>query len=226
MVANRNTPEYQPPGAVGFATCCSQRADFYGSFSLPWRSLLKMWPSAIHPHPAQATRLLSHKTNNVLQLWLAFPLRFIWANLSPSHAEQLAPSGLTCFLRTFWGLHQFSTNTAFCLCPEVSRSASCWGWGTGAIALHKMHLAPVFGLPGNPVQEANGAAEQKTWRYSPPWQHQLPSPDKADERAHGKIAYTKPGSVRCTYNCCDSPQGCDEGVRRGKRVEVAPVSLL
>lgn len=143
------------------------RADIYSSFILPWRSLLKTWPSTIPPHPAQATQLLSHKTNNVLQLWLTFLLHVIWANLLPSHAQQLAPSGLTCFLRTFWGLHQFSTNTALCLCPEVSRSASCWGWGAGAIALHKIHLAPVFGLSGNPVQEANGVVEQNELEMLP-----------------------------------------------------------
>lgn len=122
------------------------RADIYGSFSLPWRSLLKLWPSAIHPHPAQATHLPGHKTNTVLQLWLAFLLHVIWANLSPSHAEQLAPSRLTCFLRTFWGLHQFSTNAALCLCPEVSRSASHWGWGAGAIALLYMRCIWLLSL--------------------------------------------------------------------------------
>lgn len=152
MVTNRNTLHHKPARkGCGISSIFFTKADIYGSFSLPWRSLLKAWPSAIHPHPAQATHLLGHKTNNVLQLWLAFLLCIIWANLLPSHAQQLAPSRLTCFLRTFWGLHRFSTNTALCLCPKVSRSASCWGWGAGAIALHKIYLAPVFGLAGNPV---------------------------------------------------------------------------
>lgn len=111
------------------------RPDIHSSFSLPRRSPHKTRPSTVHPHPAQAAHLLGCKTNNVLQLWLAFLLCLVWASLLPSHAEQLAPSGLTHFLRTFWGLHQFSTNTALCLCPEVSRSASCWGWGARAIGL-------------------------------------------------------------------------------------------
>lgn len=155
----------------------------YGSSRSPWRSLLKTWPHASHPHPAQATHLLGHKTNNVLQPWLAFLLHSIWANLSPSHVEQLAPSRLTCFLRTFWGLQQFSTNTALsCLCPEVCRSASLWGWGGWSHCSTQDTYGSCLWFGWEPC--ARGKQSKMSWRCSPPWQHQLPSPDRADKRSH------------------------------------------
>lgn len=138
----------------------------YGSFSLPWRSLLKTWPSAIHPHPAQATHLLGHKTNNMLQLWLAFLLRVIWANLSPSHAEQLAPSGLTCFLRTFWGLYQFSTNCTLFM-PRGLQVSEPLGMGSWSHCSTQDTFGSFLCLAGNPVQEANGAVEENELEMLP-----------------------------------------------------------
>lgn len=163
----------------GISNILFTRADTYGSSSLPWGSLLKTWPSTVHPHPAQCTHLLSHKTNNVLQLWLAFLLCVIQANLLPSHTEQLAPSGLTCFLGTFWGLHRFSTNTALCLCPEVSGQRAAGVGRAGAIALLYVRGICVLSLVwlGTLCRRQMEQQSKTSWRSSPPSQHQLPSPD-------------------------------------------------
>lgn len=115
-------------------------ADIHGSLSV-----LRAHSSVHGPVPCthvqpQPLIFLAMERSSSLQVRLFFLPHTLWASHPPSHAGQLAPSMLTCFLQACTA---FPTNTALCVHPKVSTSAS--RPGAGAIAV--LHTRDMWLLP-------------------------------------------------------------------------------